>query len=216
MIRVVIADDHHLVREGIRAILEKEKDIEVIGEAIDGREAVDLVLQYAPDVLVIDISMPKMNGLQALEQLRNANTATQVVILSMHSNEMTIRNALAGGAKGYLLKDSVSEELLLAIRAANRGAAFLSPGVSATLFTGGNTDVEKKITAGTTPLTPRETEILRLISQGNTNNEIAERMNISVKTAERHRANMMSKLGANNLVELIRMGIKKGLIPLDE
>jgi len=216
MIRVIIADDHHLVREGIRAILEKEKDIEVIGEAMDGREAVELVLRFSPDVLVIDISMPKLNGLQALEELRSSNTATRVVILSMHSNEMTIRNALSGGAKGYLLKDSVSEELLLAIRAASRGAAFLSPGVSKTLFSGGNIRSEEKAPVGATPLTSREVEILKFISQGLTNNEISERLNISVKTAERHRANLMSKLGANNLVELIRMGIRKGLIPLDE
>lgn len=217
MIRVVIADDHHLIREGIRAILEKAHDIEVIGEAVDGVEAVELAERLLPDVILMDVTMPNMNGVQALEKIRARNIPAQVLVLSMHSNEMTVRQALRAGAKGYLLKDSVSEDLLLAIRAASRGAIYLSPGISEVVLTDGwSADTRNETERGKVSLTPREAELLRWISEGLTNNEIAERMNISVKTAERHRANLMSKLGVNNLVDLIRVGIKSGLILLDE
>ncbi len=217
MIRVAVADDHHLVREGIRALLEKAGDLEVVGEAVDGLDAGKLVQAVAPDVLLIDIAMPGLNGIQALERVRALGVATQVVILSMYSDEILVRQALQLGARGFLLKGSVSEELLLAIRAAHRGATYLSPVISDALRSDASPPQ-----AGARPvgplgeLTPREREILQLVSTGRTNSAMAAHLGISVKTVERHRTNLMAKLNAHNLVELIRIGIKQGLIRLDD
>lgn len=217
MIRVVIADDHHLVREGIRALLEKASDIEVVGEAGDGRETMDLVERLEPDVLLMDISMPHFNGIQVLQRLKDLNLSTKTVILSMHSDEILVREAVQYGAKCYLLKGSVSEELLLALRAAYRGAAYFSPAISASIVAeGAPLDARTKTGAPNRGLTPREHEILRLISEGRTNNEISKLMHISVKTVERHRTNLMAKLDAHNLVELIRISIKQRLIRFDD
>ncbi len=217
MIRVIIADDHNLVREGIRALLEKAGDIEVIGEATDGKEAVDLAQRLAPDVLVMDIAMPNLNGIQAVEQLRALGIASRVVILSMYSEDILVRQALQHGAKGFLLKGSVSDELLLAIRAAHRNATYLSPAISATVLA----DVSPAQVGARSPgavdqLTPREREMLQMISEGYTNNKMAEALGISVKTVERHRTNLMAKLDARNLVELIRVAMKRGLIRLQD
>jgi DNA-binding NarL/FixJ family response regulator len=217
VIRVIIADDHHLVRQGIRALLEKADDIEVVGEAADGQEAVELVERLAPDVLVMDIAMPRLNGSQAVGRVRALGMATQVVILSMYSDETLVRQALRSGAKGYLLKRSVKEELLLAIRAASRGEIYLSPAISQSIVAG-----FLKLQTGadaSSPferLTPREREVLQLISEGHTNNAIAHVLKVSVKTVEKHRANLMSKLNVRDLAGLIRAAIKHGLILLDE
>ncbi len=177
MIRVIVADDHNLVREGIRALLEKAADIEVVGEAVDGQEAVELVQRVTPDVLVMDIAMPRLNGIQAVEQLRALGTATRIVILSMYSDEILVRQALQHGAKGFLLKGSVSEELLLAIRAAGRGAVYLSPAISDAAL--GDASTAQSGSTGSGPgeqLTPREREMLQLISEGYTNSRMAEVM----------------------------------------
>lgn len=217
VIRVVIADDHDLVREGIRALLEKAPDIEVVGEAGDGKETVELVARLKPDVLLIDISMPHVNGIQALQRLKLLNLPTRAVVLSMHSDEVLVREAVQYGAKCYLLKGSVSDELLLAIRAAYRGAAYFSPAISNSIVVERPALVtEEKTGASTGQLTPRELEVLRFVSAGRTNNEIAKLMHISVKTVERHRTNLMSKLDAHNLVELMRVAIKQRLIQLDD
>ncbi len=216
MIRVLIADDHNLVREGIRVLLEKAQDLEVVGEAIDGQEAVDLAQRLAPDVLVMDIAMPQLNGIQAAEQLGGHSCNTRIVILSMYSDDLLVREALKHGVKGFLPKGSVSQELLLAIRAANQGAVYLSPAVSNTVLTNsGNLDRVKGQGPGD-PLTPREREIAQLIGKGHTNNQMAAVMGISAKTVERHRTNLMAKLNARNLVELIRNAMKHGLIRLDD
>jgi two-component system response regulator NreC len=217
MIRVVIADDHHLVREGIRALLEKSADIEVVGEAGDGSETVGLVQQLAPDVLLMDISMPHVNGIQVLRQLKTLNLPTKTVILSMHSDEILVREAVQAGAKCYLLKGSVSDELLLAIRAAYRGAAYFSPAISNSIMSDGvPPETSTKASARDRRLTPREHEVLRLIAEGRTNNEISKLINTSIKTVERHRTNLMAKLNAHNLVELIRIAIKQRLIHFDD
>lgn len=218
MIRVIIADDHHLVRQGIRALLEKEKDFEVVHEAVDGREAVEQVKQLAPDVLVMDIAMPRLNGIEALTQLCALKLPVQTVILSMYSDDALVRQALDNGAKGFVLKGSVAEDLLLAIRAASRGAAYLSPTISAAIRDDSSQPPKagSRLVAQSDKLTQREQETLRLICQGHTNNQMAKLMRVSVKTVERHRSSLMDKLNAHNLVELIRIGIRQGLIRFDD
>ncbi|MCB8980314.1 MAG: response regulator transcription factor [Ardenticatenaceae bacterium] len=212
MINVIIADDHNLVREGIRALLEKAEDITVIGEAENGEQALELVQAKQPDVLVMDIAMPGMNGIQVLEKLRELDLPTQVVILSMYADEIFVRQALQNGAKGYLLKGSFKEELLLTIRAASRGATYLSPSVSESVLT----PPSSSSPSPADQLTPREHELLQLIAKGHTNAEIADIMNVSIKTVERHRTNLMTKLDARNIVELIRVAVRYRLIVLDD
>lgn len=215
MIRVVIADDHRLVREGIHALLDKSGDIRVVGEAGDGAAALEMVRALEPDVLVTDISMPGLSGLEATAQLTALGLKTAVVVLTMHAEESLARRALAAGARGYVLKDSVTDELLLAIRAAWRGGTYLSPVVSAALLTAPRPTESDG--AGTEPaaLTTREREVLRLIGLGHTNRAIASVLSISIKTVERHRTQLMAKLDVHNLVDLVRVAIRRGLIELD-
>jgi DNA-binding NarL/FixJ family response regulator len=211
MIRVIIADDHHLVRQGIRALLEKASDIQVVAEAADGREAVELVERLAPEVLVMDIAMPRLDGIQATRQIQDLGLATQVVILSMYSDEALVRRALRNGARGYLLKRSVSEELWLAIRAASRGEIYLSPPISKSVvsgFLGAEVEADSMFDR----LTPREREVLQLIAEGHTNKAIAQILKISVKTVEKHRTNLMSTLNVHDLAGLVRIAIDHGLV----
>jgi DNA-binding NarL/FixJ family response regulator len=217
MISVLIADDHNLVRQGIHALLEKASDIRVVGEASDGQQAIELCMQLRPDVLVIDIVMPRVNGLQAVERLRSDNIPTRAVMLSMYSDETMIRQALSKGAKGYVLKQAVSEELLLAIRAAVRGETYLSPLVSSIL-------VESTIQGrplgdvgdAFDHLSLREREVLQLLAEGHTNSEIAKMLVLSEKTIEKHRAALMEKLGYHNLAGLVRVAIKHGMISMND
>lgn len=214
MITVVIADDHHLVRQGIRALLERANDIQVIGEADDGQQAIQLTEALSPNILITDISMPRMSGIQALERVRASAPKTQVIILSMHSDEVLVRQAVKLGARGYLLKRSVTEELHIAVRAAHRGEVYLSPEISKLLVSS-----EFSMTAGVSPieqLTTREREVLQLIAEGRTNNEIAQLLVISVKTVEKHRSSVMEKLDIHDVAGLVRFAIKQKLISLDE
>lgn len=217
MIRVILADDHHLIRQGIRAILEKTDDIEILAEAGNGQEAVNLTRDLNPDVLVMDINMPRLNGIQAAEQLGMMGLTTKVVILSMHSDETLVRQALRNGVKGYLLKHSVTEELLLAIRAAYGGETYLSPTISEIVMADFLRGQVKSETASRfDQLSPRESEVLKLIAEGYTNKDMAKEMHLSIKTIEKHRANLMTKLNVQDLTGLIRVAIKHGLISLDE
>lgn len=216
MIRVILAEDHHLVRKGIRALLENADDIEIVGEAADGQEAVELTQRLAPDVLIMDIAMPRLTGIQATRQIRALNAATQVVILSMYSDETLVRQALGNGAKGYLLKRSVVEELLLAIRAASRGDIYLSPEICGPVLADLLTPQADAEMSKFDRLTPREREVLQLIAEGHTNRAIAQLMKVSVKTVEKHRASLMSKLGIYDVAGLVRIAIQHGLIFLDE
>lgn len=216
-IRVLLADDHHLVRQGIRSLLEKPEDIQVIGEASNGREAVELVEELAPDVLVMDIAMPCLDGIQAIKQVLSTNEDTHVVVLSMYSDKALVRQALKNGASGYLLKASVVEELLLAVRAASRGDIYLSPTISRSILA--DLVAEPVNTAELDPfeqLTPREREVLQLITEGHTSAAIAQQLKVSKKTVEKHRSNLMSKLEVHNLPELIRVAVKQKLVFLDD
>jgi DNA-binding NarL/FixJ family response regulator len=216
MIRVIIADDHHLVRQGIRALLERANDIEVIGEAADGQEAVDLAETLKPEVVVMDISMPRMDGAQAAERILALDSPTEIVILSMHSDTILAQQLLRRGVKGYLLKESMAEELPLAIRSASQGRRYLSPAISDSVLMALMTPREGKPPESAAEiLTPREREVLQLIAEGYTNRGIAEALTISVKTVEKHRANLMAKLAVHDLPSLVREAIKHGLIFLE-
>lgn len=217
MIRVILADDHHLVRQGIRSLLEKTGDIQILAEAENGQEAIKLAERLTPDVLVMDIAMPRLNGIQATEQIQSLGLTTQVVILSMYSDETLVRQALRVGVRGYLLKRSVVEELLLAIRAAMRGEIYLSPAISQMMMTdflAGQSASEPASLFD--QLSAREREALKLVAEGATNKAIAEAMQISIKTVEKHRTNLMTKLNVHDLAGLIRIALKHGLISLDE
>jgi DNA-binding NarL/FixJ family response regulator len=216
MIRVVIADDHHLVRQGIRALLEKAEDIEVIAEAADGQQAIELVERLLPDVVVIDFAMPRLNGLEAVGRIRSLGVKTRALILSAYSDETLVRQTLRGGAAGYLLKRAVSDELLMAVRAVGRGDTYLSPEVAGPLvarLSNGQGGAEEE--GPLDPLTPREREVLQLIAEGNSNSEISKSLGVSEKTVEKHRASLMSKVNAHDIAGLVRFAIKHGVIRLD-
>lgn len=217
MIRVVIADDHHLVRRGVRALLDKADDIEVVGEASTGQEAIELVRELEPHIVVMDISMPRMDGTQASEQILAMDLPVEVVILSMHSDSIVAQQLLREGVKGYLLKNSIADELPLAIRSASKGQVYLSPAISDSVLNTLMMPQQGEIPESPAELlTPREREVLQLIAEGHTNNAIAEILTISVKTVEKHRASLMSKLDVHDLPTLMRRSIKHGLIFLDE
>ncbi len=212
MIRVVIADDHHLVRQGLRALLENSHEVEVIGEASTGYEAVELAEKLQPDVVVMDLSMPRLDGVQAAARILDMKSPTEVVIVSMHADTAIIQNLVRRGVKGYLLKDALAAELMFAIRSASAGKLYLSPTISEAVMNmlmmpaGQDVVVE---------LTPREREVLQLVAEGHTNTSIANVLSISVKTVEKHRANLMNKLEADDLATLIRVAIKRRLIFMD-
>lgn len=216
MIRIVIAEDHNLVRQGIRALLEQSGEMQVLGEAATGEEACRLAEEHMPDVVIMDLAMPRLDGAQAAERILGMKGHTQVIILSMHADTTMVQQLLRRGVKGYLLKDAVGEELLLAVRSVSQGKMFLSPTISDTVMAMlfDPPDSSKETMADL--LTPREREVLQLVAEGNTNNAIAETLSISVKTVEKHRANVMSKLGVNDLASLIRESIKQGLVLLDQ
>ena len=211
MIKVLIADDHHLVRQGIRLLLERAEDIGVVGEARDGEEAVAMVASLSPDVVVIDVTMPGLSGIDATPRLLEARPGVAIVILSMHEDEALVRRALRNGARAYVLKGSLADELLLGIRAAHRGATYLSPQAALGFSHGTEPDPESSEVPA---LTRREREVISLIGEGLTNRAIAARLGISVKTVERHRTSLMAKLDVHTVVELVREGIRAGLIDL--
>jgi DNA-binding NarL/FixJ family response regulator len=216
MIRVILADDHHLVRKGIRSLLEKADDIKIVAEAENGSEAVDLVKRLHPNVLVMDIAMPRLNGIQAAERIAQMGSGTAVVLLSMHSDETLVRQANRVGVKGYLLKRSITEELLRAIRVARLGERYLSPEIpdpeEIDLMYG---QVACKAVDRFDRLSPREREVLQLITEGYTNKEIAGILQLSIKTIEKHRSNLMNKLHVNDLPSLLRVAFKNRLVFLD-
>jgi len=213
MIRIVLAEDHHLVRQAIHALLERANDMQIVGEAADGQGAVKLVQELRPDVLLLDIAMPRLDGIQAAKRICGLKVPTRVVMLSMHQDEATVRQALESGALGYVLKGSVYEELLLAIRAVSRGEPYLAPAVAAiVLHDFLNRRSAASDVGAASRVTPREREVLQAIAEGHTNGEIALLLGISVRTVERHRANILAKLNVHDVISLVRVARQSGLI----
>ncbi|HSC50111.1 MAG TPA: response regulator transcription factor [Gaiellaceae bacterium] len=210
MTRILLADDHAMVRRGLRLVLDSEPDLEVVAEAGDGAEAVERALANGIDLAVLDVTMPRMTGIQAVRELARRKPELKTLILSMHDNEQYFFEALKAGAAGYVLKSSADRDLVEACRAAVRGEPFLYPGAVTALIRdflardGGDAELE--------PLTPRELEILKLIAEAHSTKEIADILVISPKTVERHRANILGKLGMRDRVELTRYAIRRGLI----
>jgi two-component system, NarL family, response regulator NreC len=211
--RVLLADDHQLMRSGIRLMLEREPDLSVVGEAGDGREAVALAKSLKPDVVVMDIGMSNLNGIEAAQQMTGDRPEIAVVMLSMHSDESYVLRALKAGARGYLLKDSAEADLIKAVYAVAGGKSFFSPAVSKVLL---DDYVRKLRRSGTEDaydlLTAREREVLQLIAEGKSNKDIANLLNLSVYTVESHRSNLMEKLNVRGLPELILYAVRKGII----
>jgi len=208
--RVLLADDHALVRQGLSLILEREPDLEVVAQASDGAEAVAMALANEIDLAILDVSMPKLTGLQAARRLAEHRPDVHVLILSMHDNEEFFFEALRVGASGYVLKSAADEDLVEACRAAMRGEPFLYPRalgalIRAYLESGGRDNAAD-------PLTPRETEVVKLIAEGHTSREIGDVLSISEKTVERHRANVLEKLGLRDRVALTRYAVRRGLV----
>jgi DNA-binding NarL/FixJ family response regulator len=209
--RILIADDHALVRSGLRKVLDAEPDLEVVAEAVDGAEAVERALAEDVDLAILDVSMPRLTGIQAAAELQRRKPEMRVLMLSMHDSEQFLYEALKAGASGYVLKSGADTDIVDACRAAMRGDSFLYPSAVTTLVQ----DYVERSGRGEElfdVLTPRELEVLKLIAEAHTNKEIAQKLVISVKTVERHRENILDKLGMRDRVELTRYAIRRGLI----
>jgi len=215
-IRILLADDHTILRQGIRMLLETQSDMEVVGEAVNGREAVEQARLLQPQIILMDISMPELNGLEATRQIKRELPAIQVVILTMHDNEEYLVQILQAGATGYVLKQAADRELIEGVRIASRGDTYLYPRIATRLVSDYLRRVESNTPdehdAAYESLTAREREILKLIAEGHTNKEIAELLTLSVKTVENHRYSLMNKLNAHDRGELVKYAIRVGLI----
>jgi two-component system, NarL family, response regulator NreC len=215
MIKIVLADDHQIVRHGLRSLLSAEPDMEVVGEADNGRAVVKLVEEKSPQVVIMDISMPDLNGIEATRQILNDAPGTKVIALSMHSDSLFVLNMFKAGASGYLLKDCALEELVKAVRTVLNRKIYLSPGISDIVI--------KDFVIGWSPpnssaysiLTTREREVLQLMAEGRNTNQIAESLCVSVKTVEAHRKQLMNKLDIHSVAELTKYAIRQGLTSLE-
>lgn len=208
MIRVLLADDHAMVRKGFRMILEAQPDMEISGEAGNGREAVELAEKLHPDVVVMDVAMPELNGIEATRRLAASSPHSRVLALSMHKDSVYVREILRAGARGYLLKDSIDTDLINAVRAVAKGDGYISPGVSDAVLS----DYRRHVTDPLDLLTSREREVLQMIAESKTNKEIAVSLNLSVYTIEAHRGKIMEKLNLHSTGELVRFAVRHGLV----
>jgi len=212
-IRILLADDHTIVRKGLRLLLESHAGFEVVADACDGREAIALAEQHQPDVAVLDIGMPVLNGIEAARQLSAKLPHTAIVMLSMHSDEGYVLRALKSGARAYLLKDSAEYDLIAAIKAVSEGKAFFSPAISKMLVEDYMRQMrERDVEDSYELLTTREREILQLLAEGESNKDVASRLNLSLYTVETHRSNIFQKLNLHSSAELILYAIRKGVI----
>lgn len=229
-IRVLLADDHDILRQGLKLLLETQQDMEVVGEARTGREALTLTAQLKPTVVIMDISMAEMDGMEACSNIRHQQPETQVLILTMHESEEYFLQALRVGAAGYLVKKAAPTDLTSAVRAVARGGAYLYPGLAKALIRAYLTPSEQssssptfgRMTANNTDLaqalrilTPREMEVLKLVAEGYTNQEIADKLVLSIKTVQAHRANVMEKLELHDVTQLVRFALRHGLVSLE-
>jgi len=216
--RVMIADDHELMREGLRALLESHQDIEVVGEATNGQEAIDQVAALQPDIVLMDISMPVMNGLDATRAIKEANPHVKILILTMHEGEAYFFNILEAGASGYFIKGGSAADLVTALQVVDNGNVFLYPTMAKKLLVdylqrAGSSGQDRESLDG---LTPRELEVLKLVAEGGNNQEIGARLSLSPATVQTHRSNIMGKLNLHRRTDLTKYAIKHGLISLDE
>ncbi|MGI4756815.1 MAG: response regulator [Janthinobacterium lividum] len=213
MIRIVLADDHTVLRAGLKSLLERQRDLNVVGEAGDGRELLRVVDQTTPDVVITDISMPQLNGTEATAQIVKKYPGTRVIVLSMHSDEGYVIRALKAGAKGYLVKESAEADLIAAIRAVHTGKAFFSPSVSALLVEDYVRQMrDRGMEDSYELLSTREREVLQLVAEGQSNKDIAKLLSLSIYTVETHRGNILQKLNLHNVPELILYAVRKGVI----
>jgi len=214
-IKIIIADDHKIIRDGLTSMIGREHDMEVVAEAENGREAVKLALDINPDVVVMDIVMPELNGVEATQQITSSNPKIKVVALSMHTDRRFVTRMLKSGASGYLLKDGAFKELAIAIRTVMAGQIYLTPRVQGVVVDEylHNRDMDEN--TGLPSLTVREKEVLQLLAEGKSTKEVASHIHVSVKTVETHRQNIMKKLNLSTLAELVKYAIREGLTTLD-
>jgi two-component system, NarL family, response regulator NreC len=212
-VRIVLADDHTVMRNGLRLLLERQPNLKVVGEAADGRQAVAITESATPDVVIMDIGMPNLNGIEATRQIVAHSPRTAIAILSMHSDESYVIRALKAGARAYLLKDSAEADLLAAVRALTEGKSFFSPAISKILVEDYMRQLDRQGAEDTYELlTNREREILQLLAEGKTNKEVAALLNLSLYTVETHRTHILQKLNLHNVPELILYAVRKGII----
>lgn len=212
-IRVLLADDHGVVRKGLRFLLESEGDIEVVGESSDGRQAVQDAETLRPDVIVMDIAMPRLNGIEATSQIVKRSPDSSVIVLSMYSDEEYLVRALTAGAKGYLLKDSAESDLVAAVRSVSGGRPFFSPSIASTLLEDYVRQLQQRgLSDSYDLLSDREKEVLQLLAEGKTNKEVATVLNLSTHTVETHRTHLMQKLNLHNTAEIVLYAVRKKII----
>jgi DNA-binding NarL/FixJ family response regulator len=207
-IRILLADDHAMVRQGFRMILAAQPDMEIVGEAGNGREAVEQAERLKPDVVVMDVSMPELNGIEATRRINGSAPRTRILALSMHKDSVYVREILRAGARGFLLKDAIDSDLLAAVRAVASGEGYLSPAVSEAVLS----DYRKHVTDPLDLLSSREREVLQMIAEGKTNKDIAVTLGLSVYTVDAHRGRIMEKLNLHSVGELVRFAVRKGLV----
>lgn len=214
-IRILLADDHQMLRDALRSVLESEHDVEIVGEAGDGRTAVRMAQTLVPDIVVMDVSMPDLNGVEATHQIKAENGKVKVIALSRHSDRRYVLRMLEAGAAGYVLKAAAYDELRRAVRFVSQGRNYLSPDVTGIVVDAHVHPSAESEASTNAALGPREREIVQLLAEGHTSAEIARRLHISTRTVETHRRNIMRKLGFHSIAELVKYAVREGLTPLD-
>lgn len=212
--KIMIVDEHKILREGLSTLISKQPDMEIIGEATDGREALELVAKLSPDLILMDVTMPNLNGIEATRKIKSKNADIEIIALSLHSDRRYVLGMIDAGASGYLLKECAFDELVRAINIVMNGKKYLSPQISNILIEEYAKKTSQDKLSIYLKLTPRETEILQLIAEGKNTKEISNRLNISIKTVETHRRHIKKKLNANSIADLTKIAIKEGLISL--